>query len=251
MLKVSKTTIGDRFNTGGLTISLFFSIIAHCFVVAGMVYFSYKAIAENKTFVIFNPGKTMQVNILRPGDIGELSPQQEKTQRIKKYVPPEPKTVKKDALPELNAVKKEKQNEIPVVARNVPISKTGTAESTSSGISIGIGTGPASGGIGSGEVFPYTYYVEVLISKLSSNWRVNVLKTSKQRVFDAQIWFRISRNGDLLDSRVLQSSGNEDYDNASMRAVALSGPFPPLPYQYEGKTLAFLIVFHYTVDEGP
>lgn len=240
--------VGEKFNSGGLTISLFLSIIAHCFIVAGMIYFSFKAIVENKIYS-FGPGKTMNVNILRPGDAGGPPPLPQKTQKIDKYKPPDAKAVKKDAVPELTPTKKGKNEEKPVVAKNVPISKTAPAETNPGGISIGIGTGSADG-MGSGEVFPYAYYVEIIINKLSLNWRVNILQTSKQRVFDAQIWFRISRNGDLLDSRVVQTSGNEDYDTASLRAVSLSSPFPPLPYQYESKTLAFSIMFHYSLDQN-
>lgn len=248
MVTVTKISVGEKFNPGGLTITLFLSIIAHCFVVAGMVYFSLKAVTADKIY-IFGPGKVMQVNILKPGDAGGPAPLPQKTQKIDKYKPQDSKIAKKDALPELTPAKKGKNEEKPVVAKNVPISKTAPSETNPGGISIGIGTGSA-GGIGSGEVFPYAYYVEIIINKLSSNWRVNILQTSKQRIFDAQIWFRISRNGDLLDSRVVQTSGNEDYDNASLRAVSLASPFPPLPYQYESKTLAFSIMFHYSLDQN-
>jgi TonB family protein len=240
------TTTEGIYRGSGLTFSFVLSIIVHGLVVAGMIYFSYRAVAGEKTFV-FGRGKVMQVNIFRPGELGGPPPPQTKTTKIKKYEPKEEKIIKKDALPELTTSKKDKKNEMPIKALNAPIGKTATQEATTSGISIGIGTGQA-GGIGDGEVFPYAYYVDIIINKLSSNWRVNILKTSKQRTFDAQIWFRISRNGDLLDSRVLQSSGNEDYDNASLHAVSLATPFPPLPIQYEGKTLAFSIMFHYTLD---
>jgi len=234
----------EKEQAGRLTFSLFISIVLHSIVIILMAYFSYRAIAEGKVFTL-GRGNVMNVNIYSAGELrGGLTQQQQQTTRIKKYEPVKEKKLKEDAIPELIPQKNAKP-EMPVVAKNLPIGK-GQAEAPS-GISLGIGKGGI-GGIGGGEIFPYQYYIEILVNKLQANWSVHILKNAKQKIYEAEIWFRISRTGDLLDYRIARSSGDESYDNACLRAVSLSSPFPPLPYQYEGKTLALSIVFYYTLD---
>lgn len=244
MAYTGKISFHQNYDFLNLTLSYLISIIGHSIIIIFMVYLSYKAVSEEKTFVIY-PGKTMQVNIYRPGELGANKENLKTTTRIKKYQPEEAKPVLKEALPELNPPKKEEA--IPVKAKNLPISSQATAGGTS-GSTMSIGIGGPSLGISGGEVFPYSYYIDIVLNKLSSNWRINIVRSSKQKIFDAEIWFRISRNGDLLDYKLLKSSGNEIYDDNCLRAVTFSSPFPPLPYQYEGKTLALSITFHYSLD---
>jgi len=246
MTNFEKISLELKYDPINLTLSFFISIIAHSIIIIFMVYFSYKAVSENKIFII-NPGKTMQVNIYRPGELligKDIS--QKRTTKIKKYEPEDRKPPLKEALPELTPTKKEES--LPVRAKNLPIeNKMEAREASGSKMSIGVG-GPSLGIGTGGEVFPYSYYVDIILNKLSSNWRINIIKTSKQRTFEAEVWFRISRDGELLDNKVIKSSGSDIYDNACLRSVSFSAPFPPLPYQYEGKTLALSITFYYSLD---
>lgn len=245
MTDFEKISLELKYDPINLTLSFFISIIAHSLIIILMVYFSYKSVTEDKIFII-NPGKTMQVNIYRAGELSKGSVSEKKTTRIRKYEPEEMKPVSKEALPELTPIKKKET--LPVRAKNLPIeNKMEVAETPGATMSIGIG-GPSLGMGTGGEVFPYSYYVDIILNKLSSNWRINIIKTSKQRSFETEVWFRISRNGELLDNKVIKSSGNDIYDNACLRAVSFSAPFPPLPYQYEGKTLALSITFYYSLD---
>lgn len=232
---------------GKLTFSLFISILVHSVIIIFMLYLSFKAMAGGKIYS-FGKGNVMQVNIYSAGELTNLpgKKQEKTTQRIKKYEPLKEQKIKKNAIPELEP-KKEIKQEKQVIAKNVPIGKE-TSEA-GSGISVGIGIGKGDvGGLGGGEIFPYQYYIEILVNKLQANWNVHILKTSKQRVYEAEVWFRISRTGDLLNYRIARSSGDEGYDNECLRAVSLSAPFASLPNQYEGKTLSLSIVFYYTLD---
>jgi TonB family protein len=44
-----------------------------------------------------------------------------------------------------------------------------------------------------------------------------------------KVLFRILRSGRVGDTKLEQSSGNFYFDQAAMRAILLSSPFPPLP----------------------
>lgn len=247
MIKSSAFSFEAKEGSGKLSFSLFISILVHSIIIVFMLYFSFKAIAEGKIYS-FGKGNVMQVNIYGAGELANLPDKKEEktTQRIKKYEPLKEHKIKENAIAELEAKKGMKQ-EAAVVAKNLPIGKK--AFEAGSGISVGIGIGKGGvGGLAGEEIFPYQYYIEIVVNKLQANWNVHILKTSKQRVYEAEVWFRISRTGDLLDYRIARSSGDEGYDNECLRAVSLSAPFASLPNQYEGKTLALSIVFHYTLD---
>lgn len=95
-----------------------------------------------------------------------------------------------------------------------------------SGIGIGIGEGGFGGGGGSGGNFPYTWYVQSIRKKLDSNW--NVTSGFSHKII-AQVAFTIKRDGSVTNIEIEESSKNELFDKAVVRAVEYSHPFPPLP----------------------
>jgi len=86
-----------------------------------------------------------------------------------------------------------------------------------------------------GEEFPFPYYLELFISKISRNWRNPI--TEPETGLSAQVYFRITRTGRIADVALRQGSGNFVYDQAAMRAVLVSNPLPPLPDGYKGDFL--------------
>ncbi|MFC1567154.1 energy transducer TonB, partial [bacterium] len=82
--------------------------------------------------------------------------------------------------------------------------------------------------------FPFKYYLTLVQSKITANWDVdNKYGTSKRVV----VLFKISKKGELLESKIEESSRDDYYDEAALAAVKKSAPFPPLPQQYDEDTL--------------
>jgi TonB family protein len=86
-----------------------------------------------------------------------------------------------------------------------------------------------------GEEFPFPYYLELFIGKISRNWK-NPIHESENNL-SAHVYFKIARSGRIADVALKQGSGNFIYDQAAMRAVLASNPLPPLPEGYEGDFL--------------
>jgi TonB family protein len=113
------------------------------------------------------------------------------------------------------------------------------------------GTGDASGfatpGIGTAGVtgleggdFPYTIYVNQMVSKIGSNW----LRPQAGGEPLAEVYFVINRDGTIRDAKISTASGNSTFDRAALRAVLASSPLPPLPFGYSGTWLGVRLTFH-------
>jgi len=86
-----------------------------------------------------------------------------------------------------------------------------------------------------GEEFPFPFYLELFINKISRNWKNPV--AAPENDMSAQVYFRITRTGRIAEVVLREGSGNFVYDQAAMRAVLVSNPLPPLPADYKGKFL--------------
>ena len=204
-------------------------------------------------------GGPIQVELLGrlPGNKAPSSKEIRAPREIRKYEPqvvkppPEP-----DALPEPEPPAKKKKRRIdnrPVRAPNVrKRSRSNSPEENTvrmgfgggEGSGIGSGTGP---GYGSGRVaFPYPSWIQIVKTRIQANWRPLIAPVGEPRTYQARVFFRIDRNGNLLEFKILRSSGESLFDQSIERAIRLAAPFPPLPYQYRGRTLAFDLTFRYT-----
>jgi TonB family protein len=97
--------------------------------------------------------------------------------------------------------------------------------------------------------FPFTYYLRQLHAKVSEQWRRPPLVSSEQS--STVIYFEITREGQMRgEPRIKQSSGNELYDQAALRAVVGSTPFPPLPREFPGQYLQVNFGFDPGLDKG-
>lgn len=105
----------------------------------------------------------------------------------------------------------------------------------------GTGEKKAAGGISgpvsiSSDNFKYPYYEISLRNKIERNW-------SPPPLIKGSSWVRvvIGRNGRILTTEIIESSGNSFFDQAALRAIYLSDPFPPLPDNYFGSNLMFKV----------
>jgi protein TonB len=131
-------------------------------------------------------------------------------------------------------------------------SGAGTGEGSGSGIRIGgggAGTEPGLSSAFSSQIglsnFPFTYYLQVIIDKVSSNWFTSLIDAGISGKFHATVYFKIHRDGQISDVKIQESSGIESLDMSALRAVQ-SSSFPPLPRDYEGEFLAIYLIFEHS-----
>ena len=97
---------------------------------------------------------------------------------------------------------------------------------------------PGVGQLGLGTSNPFGdglgWYAKRLQEALASKWTVeDVPRISTGRT---TIGFKILRNGNVTDAKVILSSGNPAGDRAALRAVEANNPFIPLPAQFPRDT---------------
>ncbi len=147
-----------------------------------------------------------------------------------------------------------KQTDIPIPvgekaqAEKSNIVRIGTGEGTDntqyfglgegSGSGVGVGTGDGTGFGGSG--FGFGSYLSILRRKIWSEWTQSAVYGTG---LSCVIGLTVTRNGDVKDVKMEQTSGNSFYDNVAQRAVRNASPLPPLPQGFQGSEQRFRIKF--------
>jgi TonB family protein len=75
----------------------------------------------------------------------------------------------------------------------------------------------------------YSPYAKVLKERIQQHWSYPLAAREGYIQGDLLIIFRLDRNGLLVNARLARSSGYQILDGASLRAIELASPFPPLP----------------------
>lgn len=111
----------------------------------------------------------------------------------------------------------------------------------------GAGSGPGGGlalGTGGGAVsldtanFPFTYYLRQITDRIEQNWL-----RPQENVGRVVVYFRIKRDGSIVEPQVQESSRNPAVDLLASGAVKRSEPFPPLPIEFGGDYLGVYLCF--------
>lgn len=111
----------------------------------------------------------------------------------------------------------------------------------------GPGSGPGGGlslGGGSGVLsldsanFPFTYYLRQVTGRIEENW-----VRPQQTLGRVVIYFRIKRDGTIIEPQIYESSRNQAVDMLASGAIKRSEPFPPLPVEYGGDYLGIYLCF--------
>ncbi|MFQ6069029.1 MAG: energy transducer TonB [Candidatus Aminicenantales bacterium] len=136
--------------------------------------------------------------------------------------------------------------------------RSGQRESTSK-TSASTGTGLRIGGLGEEASidedytsrigfsrFPYTYYLQAIMDRVSSNWFTSLVEPGISGTFKAVVYFKITRNGQVMDLRIDRSSGIRSLDLSALRAIRSSSPFPPLPEDYGDEYLVIRLIFEHS-----
>lgn len=111
---------------------------------------------------------------------------------------------------------------------------------------IGRKATPGGGGGGmrlEGEPFPYPDYLDDLRRRIEQRWEVPLV--AQQEALKATVFFRILRDGTIVDARVETSSGLLPFDRAALQAVWDASPLAPLPDKFPSDQLGVHLDFEY------
>jgi len=83
---------------------------------------------------------------------------------------------------------------------------------------------------GSGRGFTYSYYLNILLNKINKNWH-NPYQ-GKDVVLKSTVYFEVDKKGKIYNVRLEESSGDNMYNETTIRAVTLAKKLPPLPKEF-------------------
>ena len=207
---------------GELMAAILFSSIFHIIILAAALLIAYSV----RTRVYVPPSYSVKLVDL-PADLSQVQPVMtpepasppapavkkpaaDKTRTTKLPAQPKQKAaVPRDAMPELKAETKKKASP----AEEAPQAASKPQEAVSV---------TAAGGE---TAFPFLPYVAIVRDKVERNW--NPPPGAKGST--VKVLFTILRSGRVGEAKLSVSSGNFYFDQAAMRAILASSPFPPLP----------------------
>jgi periplasmic protein TonB len=114
--------------------------------------------------------------------------------------------------------------------------ETGPVEADLPRTTLGIGlTKGYFQGLGTGETLRVgikEYYLEML-DGINQKWWVDPQLNKRRATVVVNI--TVARNGEIVASDIMASSGDRSYDRAVLAALTAAGPLPPLPANYHGE----------------
>ncbi|MGH9714980.1 MAG: energy transducer TonB [Candidatus Acidiferrales bacterium] len=129
------------------------------------------------------------------------------------------------------------ENPTPPPENAVPYGGGGAPTVPYTSFSMGAGTqgGLGFNGVGGGNFGSrYSWYVEAVQRRVSSNWLQSSVDPSIRFAPRVVATFDILRNGTVTNIQISQSSGNASVDTSAVRAIHDSSPLQALPNDYSG-----------------
>jgi len=127
-------------------------------------------------------------------------------------------------------------------APNIPVSSfaMGAGTTTQGGLTFG------SSGAGGDFASRFSWYVQAVQRRVSSNWLQSTVDPSVSVAPRVIITFDILRNGTITNIQITRSSGNYSVDSSAVRAIRNSSPLDALPGGYSGSSVSvdFWFDFH-------
>ncbi len=136
----------------------------------------------------------------------------------------------------------EKPNPKAEMKKKVEFPKTATTESQEKEIetnSTDVGQMFAGATVHS-ETFEYPYWYDQAFSKIRSNMRNTV---SSDSPLICKVYFEVIQSGRLITTKIVESSGISQFDDACVAAIERSAPFPPLPRNFREEILGISLPF--------
>jgi TonB family protein len=124
--------------------------------------------------------------------------------------PPRPAAVRKDAMPELDTKPAKK-----AVEEAVPAQPSEAGGKKQESVAVASTT----------QEFQFPPYLLIVRDKVERNWN----PPPGAKGAKVKVTFRVLRSGRVGEANLQESSGNFYFDQAAMRAILASSPFPPLP----------------------
>lgn len=91
--------------------------------------------------------------------------------------------------------------------------------------------------------FEFAYYLQMVRAQIARNWTPPAGSSTGAR---AEVYFRVTRAGEITGLRLETSSGGDYFDQTALRAVVITQQLPPLPLGYSGADLGIHFGFEYT-----
>jgi len=85
--------------------------------------------------------------------------------------------------------------------------------------------------------FKFPPYLAIIREKVEQHWN----PPPGEKGMKVKVQFRLLRSGRVGDSNLEKSSGNFYFDQAAMRAILSSSPFPPLPDEFPKESAVFAV----------
>lgn len=82
------------------------------------------------------------------------------------------------------------------------------------------------------HIYNWPEYMKLVEYYLVSRWMPPKNCTDES----AYVTFTINRKGELISSKISETSGSKEFDEAVLKTVKRAAPFGPLPILYIGKT---------------
>jgi periplasmic protein TonB len=142
------------------------------------------------------------------------------------------------------------ENSTPPPTNAIPYGGGGTPTVPTTSFALGGGTTQAglsfSGTNGGDFGSRFSWYVEAVQRRVSSNWLQSTVDPSVATAPRSIVTFTILRNGTVTNIQVTHSSNNYSVDGSGIRAVRDSSPLAPLPPEYSGSNVnvEFWFDFH-------
>jgi TonB family protein len=224
-----KIVTGKRVGQSGpeLYSAVLFSFVLHVLVfTAAFILFGWSA---PRAFV--PPVYRVTLVGQAPGAVPEIppspvspAPAPPQPQKQAKVAPREKAPMKKGGMPELT--KKKAAPEREYVAEDTAEAPAKPAGKMQGGVAL---SGP--------QEIKFSPYMEIVREKVERNW--NPPPGAKET--KATVAFRVSRSGRVTGANLQDPSGNFYFDQAAMRAILSSSPFPPLPEGYFRDAMDFSV----------
>lgn len=232
-----KLASGTRIGQSGreLVVSVVFSLFIHVITITGVVFISMQVVPR----IIAPP--TYHVKLVDlPADLSQAKPaepqraplpppvKEEKTKKAqdkaKKTAKPKPdRDMKKAAMPELKDKKKKPEEQAKSAVPPAPGPKPDDKKKEA--VAVGVQPGE--------KEMPLLPYIAIVRDKVERNWN----PPPGAKGTRAKVMFQVLRSGRVGDARLDDPSGNFYFDQAAMRAILASSPFPPLPEDFSSESV--------------
>ena len=223
MKLLTGTMIGQ--SRSELTAAVSFSLVIHIIVISGALFLTlyvrprvYVPLSYQVKLVNLPadaplvPSSTSAPAAPAPPAPKQKEPAPSKAARAKPAPAPAPRpaAVPKQAMPELAPEKPKKE---PVAEEAQPRSEAPARKQEAVAVTTG------------SQEFQFPPYVAIVRDKIERNWN----PPPGAKGANVKVVFRILRSGRVGEAKLAESSGNFYFDQAAMRAILASSPFPALP----------------------